>query len=92
VVVRVDKVVVAINRSEAPVRVTLTIDPTDSRDIAMYSEARGWLHPRTRSSWTVSETEIGNEGRTALTFNFDDPLDASDFRYWRGLRGRGRLL
>jgi hypothetical protein len=73
-------------------RVTLTIDPTDRRDIEMYAEARGWLHHCTRSSWTVSETEIGNEGRTALTFNFDGPLDASDFRYWRGLHGRGRLL
>jgi hypothetical protein len=81
--------------------VTLTIDPTDRRDIEMYAEARGWLHHCTRSSWTVSESQIESEADDedddaqpdvllTLTFDFRDHLDAGDFHHWRGLHGRGR--
>lgn len=78
-------------------RVTLTIDPANCRDIAMYAEARGWLHHTTRNAWTVEETvsdddegEDDEKRTTTLTFSFRNPLDASDFFYWRGLCGRGR--
>ena len=75
-------------------RVILTIDPTDRTDIAMRDEAVDWLHCTTRNAWSVTEVEDegdDDEQGMTLTFEFRDPLDADDFRYWRGLRGRGRL-
>jgi hypothetical protein len=77
-------------------RVTLTIDPANSSDSAMYAEARGWLHHTARNAWTVEETVADAEDDDAqldvltLTFEFHDHLDADDFYRWSGLHGRGR--
>jgi hypothetical protein len=75
-------------------RVEIILDTSDHRDCAIRGEIKGWLHYATRNLWTVDETEIddGDEGRVTLTVTFHDPNDASDFRYWRGLQGHGRLV
>jgi hypothetical protein len=81
-------------------RVELILDTTDHRDTAMRDEINGWLNYLTlRGAWTLTETEADQdeddegEGRwTTLTFDFVEALDAADFRYWRCLNGRGRLL
>jgi hypothetical protein len=71
-------------------KVTLTIDTTDPRDLSMRDEINGWLHHVARSSWTIDETEADDDTRlTTLTYGFVDPLDAEDFYRWRGLSGRG---
>jgi hypothetical protein len=74
-------------------RVEIILDTTDHRDCAVRDEINGWLHHATRNLWTVSETEADDDGNGTVTllFDFRDPLDASDFRYWRGLQGRGWL-
>jgi hypothetical protein len=76
--------------------VTLTIDPTDARDIVMRDEINGWLHHSPlRGAWTMIETEIeaddDADGSVMLAYNFDHALDAHTFCHWRGLQGRGRL-
>jgi hypothetical protein len=72
-------------------RVEIVLDITDHRDCTMRDEINGWLHHATRNLWTVDETEA-DDGEVRLLFDFRDPNDASDFRYWRGLEGRGRLI
>jgi hypothetical protein len=73
-------------------RVTLNIDPTDRRDIAMQDEALGWLHRFTRNTWAVTETDPDAYGQMTLTYEFWDPLDASDFRYSTSAANRARLV
>jgi hypothetical protein len=78
-------------------RVTLTIDPANTRDLAMRDEINGWLlYVPLRRAWTMTESEIereadDNEKRVTLRFSFVDALDAHDFYAWRGIQGRGRL-
>jgi hypothetical protein len=45
----------------------------------------------TRNIWTVSEADPDEDGRFTLTYNFHDPLDASDFRYSTSVEKRVRL-
>ncbi len=73
--------------------VTLTIDITNARDIAMRDEINGWLHHSPlRRAWTMIETDGDDgEGGVTLAYSFTDALDAHDFCHWRGLQGRGRL-
>jgi len=75
-------------------RVEIDLDPTDHGDAAIRDEINGWLHHATRNLWTVDETEADDDddGTVTVSVTFHDPNDASDFRYWRGLEGRGRLI
>jgi hypothetical protein len=42
---------------------------------------------------TVIETDDDDddEGRTRVSYDFNDPLDATELYYWRGTQDRGRL-
>ncbi len=76
-------------------RVRITPDTTDHRDIAIRDDISGWLHySPLRGTLTMTETLIetdDDERRTLVSYAFNEPLDAHDFCHWRGLQGRGRI-
>jgi hypothetical protein len=73
-------------------RVILTIDATDYRDIVLRDDIQSWLlNSDQRGAWTVCETEE-DDGRILLSYTFDDILDASDLYYRQGVTCRARRV
>jgi hypothetical protein len=73
-------------------RVVITIDPRDPHRDLVRDDAESWLGNRARSRWRVREG-ADLDGRRTLTFEFSDPLDATDFCYRVApAEHRGRLV
>ena len=63
-------------------RETLIIDPSYDRPDLVRRDITTWLKHRTRNRWKITEDEDW-DGRTVVTVNFSDSMDAADFRQWR---------
>ena len=61
-------------------RVVITINSQDPHRDWVREDAEFWLGNHARSGWSVHEDE-DCDGREVLTFEFSDPLDATDFHY-----------
>ncbi len=75
-----------------PMRVAITIDSQAPHRDRVRDDAEFWCGSRARAGWRARERE-DSDGREVLAFEFDDPLDATDF----GMRTvaskrQGRLL
>jgi len=73
-------------------RVILTIDTTDYRDVVLRDDIKSWLlNSDQRGAWTDCETE-DDDGQTLLTYTFDNILDATDLYYRQGVTCRARRV
>ena len=63
-------------------RERLIIDPSYNRPDKIRQDVRTWLQRHTRNKWKISE-DGDFDGRTVVTVDFIDSMDAADFRQWR---------
>ena len=63
-------------------RERLIIDPSCNRPDIIHQGVCTWLGRHTRDKWKISEDD-DFDGRTVVTVDLIDLMDAADFRQWR---------